>query len=74
MHSVDYSEIEDNPFGKVFFDFGSRLFQWDADYAKEVEKNLKKIKRREASSEKILNMWSVFSLMPRNALINTKKI
>ncbi len=54
MHNVDYSEIEDNAFGKVFFDFGNRIFRWDADYAKEVEKNLKKIQRREDKQRKDL--------------------
>lgn len=47
MHGVDYTEIEDNAFGRVFFDFTNRLFRWDADYAKEVEKRLKNIKKKE---------------------------
>lgn len=47
MHGVDYTEIEDNAVGRVFFDFTNRLFRWDADYAKEVEKRLKNIKKKE---------------------------
>jgi hypothetical protein len=47
VHGVDYSPIENQPFGKVYFDFGQRLFKWDAEYAKGVEKELKKLKKEE---------------------------
>lgn len=47
ISGVDYSPIEDIPYGKVYFDFGQRLFKWDAEYAKGVEKELKKLKKVE---------------------------
>lgn len=52
VHGVDYSSIESKPFGKVYFDFGQRLFKWDAEYAKGIEKDLKKLKKREKKTVK----------------------
>lgn len=52
VHGVDYSEIEEKAFGKVYFDFGQRLFKWDAEYAKQVEKDLKKVQKVEKTAIK----------------------
>ncbi len=52
VHGVDYSPIEDKAFGKVYFDFGQRLFKWDAEYAKLMEKDIKKVKKTEKQAVK----------------------